>query len=106
MITLHFTNTDGKAHSLQVEENPTSSLMELLVEHHMDIAAVCGGIAGCGTCHIQVQKGLEKLHSPEDDEVFMLDTLPNYTSQSRLSCQLPLTQALDGMEFLIKGDGA
>ncbi len=106
MINLTVTDTDGSQRSIQVKPSRSSSLMEVLTRENFDVPAICGGMAGCGTCHIAVLKGGEVLHQPEDDEEFMLDSLPNYTEQSRLSCQIPLTQELDGMEIKVVGDGA
>ena len=106
MITIQVTDTDGSKRILQIDENPSGNLMEILTEENFDVPAICGGMAGCGTCHIGVMKGLEKLDTPEDDEEFMLDSLPNYQKESRLSCQLPLTEALDGAEIVVLGDGA
>lgn len=105
MITITVTDRDGSKRTIEFEENPSGSLMEILTDEGFDIPAICGGMAGCGTCHIGVIKGFEKLETPEEDEEFMLDSLPNLTDQSRLSCQLPLTQELDGMEVIVLGDG-
>ncbi|RMG69036.1 MAG: ferredoxin [Bacteroidetes bacterium] len=104
MITIHVKDTDGSRHTLETEVNPTANLMELLTEHRMDVAAICGGMASCGTCHVGFMKGGETLDNPEDDEAFMLETLPNYRPESRLSCQIPLTEALDGAEIEVWGD--
>ncbi len=106
MINIQVTDRNGSKRSLEIKPNPAGSLMEVLVEEGFDVPAICGGMAGCGTCHIGVVSGGEKLFAPEDDESFMLDSLPNYTKISRLSCQLPLTEQLDGMEIQVMGDGA
>ncbi|MEZ4777099.1 MAG: 2Fe-2S iron-sulfur cluster-binding protein [Bacteroidia bacterium] len=105
MISIHIEDRDGTKRTLEIEENPSGSLMEILTAENFDVPAICGGIAGCGTCHIAILKGGETLESPEEDEVFMLDSLSNYTPQSRLSCQLPLTRSLDGAEIKVLGDG-
>lgn len=105
MITLHVEDTDGSKRTIQIEENPSGSLMEILVEEGFDVPAICGGIAGCGTCHITLLKGYENLGEIEDDEDFMLETLANREESSRLSCQLSLTSDLDGAELRILKDG-
>lgn len=105
MIRFNVRHADNSLHPIEVEENPSSNLMELLVEHDYEIAAICGGIAGCGTCHIELLKGQEQLDPVEPEEEFLLDTLPNLTPRSRLSCQLPLRRNLDGVEFRVLGDG-
>ena len=105
MLQLQIEDTDGSIRSLKIKENPSGSLMEILTEEDFDVPAICGGMAGCGTCHIQVLEGLKGLPKPDDDEEFMLESLPNHTPMSRLSCQLMLTQALDGLQVKILGDG-
>ena len=105
MINIQVEDTNGTKKSLEIKENPSGSLMEVLVDEDFDVPAICGGMAGCGTCHIQVVKGNEQLETPDDDEAFMLESLPNLTKTSRLSCQLKLTPALDNLDIKILGDG-
>lgn len=104
MVTIHVEDTDGSKRSVSFKPNPSGNLMEILTEEGFDVAAICGGMAGCGTCHIQVRKGGEKLPKVEGDEEFMIDSLSNRTEQSRLSCQLDLSQDMDGMDVLVLGD--
>ncbi len=61
-------------------------------------------MALCATCHVQVLKGLEKLPEAGNDEMDMLDTLPDANFDSRLACQIRMTERLNGMIFKIKGD--
>ncbi|MBD2714631.1 2Fe-2S iron-sulfur cluster binding domain-containing protein [Microvirga sp. STR05] len=72
------------------------SLMELLKANEYDIQATCGGMALCGTCHIEVLAG-PALDEPSDDELAMLESLPVMSQGSRLSCQIRLTERLDGL---------
>ncbi|WNJ19971.1 2Fe-2S iron-sulfur cluster-binding protein [Pontibacter sp. G13] len=106
MIKIHVVDTDGSARTLEMEANPSSNLMEILTEENFDVPAICGGVASCGTCHITVKEGIEKLSKPEDDEEFMLDSLPNLTDNSRLACQVPLTEDVDGLSIVVLGDNA
>jgi len=105
MIKIHVEDTDGEKREISFEANPSSNLMEVLTAESFDVPAICGGMAGCGTCHIAVLNNADKLEKPEDDEEFMLDSLPNFQDGSRLSCQLPLTDALEGMQIKVLGDG-
>lgn len=72
------------------------SLMEVLKASDYPIAATCGGMALCATCHIEVLSDHE-LPPPSDDEGYMLDSLPAITDYSRLSCQIKLSPDLDGL---------
>lgn len=106
MIKIQVQDTDGSIRLLEVEEDPGSSLMEALVENDFDVPAICGGMASCGTCHLTFKKGFDKLGPKQDNELFMLDSLPNLTENSRLACQCPLNEKLDGAEVHILNDGA
>jgi 2Fe-2S ferredoxin len=76
------------------------SVMEGAVQNNIDgIVAECGGNCQCATCHVYVEdKFLDILDPPSDDEQAMLgSTAAERTSHSRLSCQIRVTSALDGM---------
>lgn len=105
MIKIKVEDRDGSKREVSFEANPSSNLMEVLTDENFDVPAICGGMAGCGTCHIQVVSGFDKLEEPETDEEFMLDSLPNLTDHSRLSCQISLTDELNEMEVKVLGDG-
>ncbi|MCX7743870.1 MAG: 2Fe-2S iron-sulfur cluster-binding protein [Flavobacteriales bacterium] len=104
LIEVTIIDKDGTSNTLQIPTGISLSLMEVLKGEGYPILATCGGMALCATCHVQVIKGYEKLHQPEDQEWAMLDTLPNYTPQSRLSCQLKIDETMDGMEFRVMGE--
>ncbi len=104
-ITIHIQLPDGQTHSLQAPTDMGLSLMEFLKGNEYDILATCGGMALCATCHVEVLNGFEQLDATSDDEYAMLDNLQNITDTSRLSCQLKLSEKLDGVTVKILGDG-
>ena len=104
-IKLNIQNPDNTITSLEAPTDMGLSLMEFLKANYYDILATCGGIALCATCHVQVINGFEKLNGITDDEYAMLDTLPNITGTSRLSCQLQLSEKLNNITVKIMGDG-
>jgi ferredoxin, 2Fe-2S len=104
-ITINVQLPDGQITSLQAPTDMGLSLMEFLKGNEYDILATCGGMALCATCHIEVLNGFEKLGDTSDDEYAMLDNLQNITDTSRLSCQLRLSDKLDGITVKILGDG-
>jgi len=104
-ITIYIENTDGTQVALQAPTDMGLSLMEFLKANEYEVLATCGGIALCATCHISVIKGNENLSEISNDEYAMLDTLPNITEDSRLSCQIKLSPQLDGLTVKIMGDG-
>ena len=104
-ITINVQNPDNTITSLQAPTDMGLSLMEFLKGNEYDILATCGGMALCATCHVEVIKGYDTLPEISDDEYAMLDTLPNITGTSRLSCQLRLSPEIDGITVKVMGDG-
>ena len=90
---------DGNEVTLEAPTDMSLSLMELLKANEYDILATCGGMALCATCCIDIIEGAEKLSEIGDDEYAMLDTLPDLLPNSRLSCQLPLNNEMDGLKL-------
>jgi ferredoxin len=104
-IKINVQNADETITTLQAPTDMGLSLMEFLKGNEYDILATCGGMALCATCHVEVITGFEKLPEISDDEYAMLDTLPNITGTSRLSCQLKLNPAMDNITVKVMGDG-
>ena len=104
-IKINIQNPDNSIATLEAPTDMGLSLMEFLKGNDYDILATCGGMALCATCHVEVVSGFESLSEITDDEYAMLDTLPNITPTSRLSCQLRLNDSLDNVIVKIMGDG-
>jgi ferredoxin len=104
MIHLTIEDRDGQRRPVEVPEEISLSLMEVLkaADHH--ILATCGGMALCATCHVQVLEGPEKYFHATDAELDLLDTLPDAQHDSRLACQLRISEDMDGMVFRIRGE--
>ena len=102
MITFEVKDTLGIIRTVEVPEDISLSLMEVLKASEYPILATCGGMALCATCHVEVTNGIENLGSPNDAELDMIDTLPNADSNSRLACQIRISEKLNGMQFLLK----
>lgn len=79
------------------------SLMEGAVNNSVEgIEADCGGVCACATCHIYVaQEWLEAAGPRTDIEEAMLDLANEVRDNSRLSCQVKVTDALDGLTLSI-----
>ncbi len=104
-ININIQNPDNSITQLQAPTDMGLSLMEFLKGNDYNIPATCGGMALCATCHVEVITGSEILPEISDDENAMLDTLPNITATSRLSCQLRLNENLNNITVRILGDG-
>jgi ferredoxin, 2Fe-2S len=75
------------------------TVMETAKKHQIDgIEAECGGACACATCHVYVDEAWrERTGSPSDMEEDMLDFAFDVRETSRLSCQIKVTEALDGL---------
>ncbi len=63
------------------------SILDIALNHGIEIDHACGGVSACATCHIKVKSGEKSCNEAEDFELDMLETAPGYSVQSRLSCQ-------------------
>ena len=99
-MKIFVTDQDGQEHELEGIEG--WRVMEIIRDHGLPIKAECGGCASCATCHIYVADDwLEKLHPMRDDEQDLLDTAPDVTDNSRLSCQILMSEELDGLKLTL-----
>ena len=82
-----------------VEAEPGMTVMEAAVKNLIPgIAAECGGACACATCHVYVDEAWrEATGNPAQMEEDMLDFAFDVRSESRLSCQIKVTDALDGL---------
>lgn len=82
-----------------VLEGTSGSVMELAVEHGVSgIDGDCGGVCSCATCHVHAQpEYFDKLSEATEIEKNMLELDDNVNEFSRLSCQLEISDALDGI---------
>ncbi|MCL4641192.1 MULTISPECIES: 2Fe-2S iron-sulfur cluster-binding protein [Olivibacter] len=103
MIHITVEDRTGSVETIEIPEDINLSLMEVLKASEYNILATCGGMALCATCHVEVLSGMEQLHEASDDELNMLDTLPDADENSRLACQIRLNEQLDGLHIKIKG---
>jgi 2Fe-2S ferredoxin len=99
MIVFDVVDRSGNKQTVEVPEEINLSLMEVLKASEYPILATCGGMALCATCQVEVAEGIEKLPSPTDTELDMLDQLPAATVNSRLACQIKIHENLNGAVF-------
>ncbi len=87
----------GKAHTIEVKTG--QSVMEGAVRHNIPgIVAECGGACSCATCHVYVDAAwFDKTGPRTPTEIDMLDYANDVRETSRLSCQIKVGDALDGL---------
>ena len=97
MPKITYIDNEGNSKTIDVENG--LSVMEGAIQNNIPgIDADCGGSMACATCHVYVEeKWLNKLSTAEDAEVDMIDMAYEPKKNSRLSCQLIVSDELDGL---------
>jgi ferredoxin, 2Fe-2S len=103
MARMIVVDRDGKEH--EVEGKSGLKIMEILRELDYGVAAICGGMCSCATCHVYVDpQWTARLPAMMSDEKELLSELSHYQENSRLSCQLDFTPELAGLRVSIAPD--
>ena len=97
MPKITYKDFQGNSKTIEVENGLT--VMEGAIQNNIPgIDADCGGSMACATCHVYVEENwLNKLPKAEDAEIDMIDMAYEPKKNSRLSCQLIVTNELDGL---------
>ncbi len=101
MPKLFVTTRDGTEHAVTGDAGLT--VMEVIRDNGFDeLLAMCGGSCSCATCHVYVaDDDLSRLPPIGVDENDLLDSSDHRATSSRLSCQLPFDEGLDGLRVTI-----
>ena len=100
MARMIVVDRDGKEH--EIEAKPGLKVMEILRELDYGVAAICGGLCSCATCHVYIGPSHPELFVPTSgDENDLLDGSAHRLPGSRLSCQVVLADNLDGLSVTI-----
>lgn len=101
MVKVTVVNRAGQ--ESQVDAGEGLSLMEVIRDNGFDeLLALCGGCCSCATCHVYVDPSFADALPPRsEDEDDLLDSSDHKTELSRLSCQVPVTAALEGLRVTI-----
>lgn len=100
MAKITFVTSDGESVTL---EGTSGSVMELAVSNNIKgIDGNCGGVCSCATCHVHVaSEDFDKTGAPNEMESDMLEFDDLTTEYSRLSCQLQISEELDGITLKV-----
>ncbi len=97
MPRITYVEFDGTPHEVTAEIG-ISLMLNAINNNVPGIDADCGGECSCATCHIILSdEWFDKLHEPSENEDAMLGLNPERTDTSRLSCQIPVTEDMDGL---------
>jgi 2Fe-2S ferredoxin len=101
MAKLVIVSTDGAEKEVEVKSG--FSVMEAIRDNGFDeLLALCGGCCSCATCHVIVDPAFaDMLPAMSEDENDLLDSSDHRVETSRLSCQIKMTDALDGLKVTI-----
>jgi 2Fe-2S ferredoxin len=103
MVDIYVRDRDGNERV--VTTAPGASLMEALRDAGTGVEGICGGNCSCGTCHVFIgEDWVALLTPPSAEETDMLDAVGEVVERrpsSRLGCQIPITEALDGITLEI-----
>lgn len=103
MPTIEVIDRNGQSH--EIDGTTGWSLMEVIRDKGLPIEAACGGCASCATCHVYVDADWEdKLNAKSEEEEDMLDLALEVQGNSRLSCQVKLTDDLNGLKVTLAPD--
>jgi len=104
-VKILVTDTRGAEHELEGLDG--WRVMEVIRDWGIGIKAECGGSCSCATCHVYVEDGwAAKLPGPSDDEEDLLYSTLDKKPNSRLSCQILLSEELDGLKVTIAPSAA
>ena len=95
--------TDRVGRTVEVDGQTGISVMENIRELDDSVDAICGGLCACATCHVYIDpEWMQKLPERGGEEAVMVGDSMNYDHQrSRLSCQIVLTDELDGLTLTV-----
>ena len=100
LINIKVTDRDGQKHQLNVRTD--DHLMDALREPTWGVAAICGGMCSCATCHVYVDEPwLEEFPEKDTDEQDLVEFLDFAKENSRLSCQLFLQPRHEGLSVTL-----
>lgn len=100
-INIKITDRNGTTHDIVAPTDMSMNLMEVMRSYELaedGTIGVCGGMCMCASCQVYIVDGAEKLQEMGDEEDAMLAEAYHVKDNSRLGCQIHITEDLDGLE--------
>ena len=97
-INIKLTDREGNQHKLTAPSDMQLNLMELCKSYDFPVQGICGGMAMCASCQVYIHSN-DLLKNRSNDEDAMLSEAFFVKENSRLGCQIQITQELDGLVF-------
>ncbi|MEN9348926.1 MAG: ferredoxin [Bacteroidota bacterium] len=105
IIKVTVVDRQGESHELDAPTDINMNMMELCKSYELPVEGTCGGMAMCATCHMYILSD-HSLPEKTDDEEAMLDQAFFVRGNSRLGCQIHLTNELDGLKVQLAEVGS
>ncbi len=102
-VLIKITDRDGVLHEVQAPTDMNMNIMELVRAYELapeGTIGICGGMAMCASCQCYIENDVA-LPEKSDDEEAMLSEAFNVKSNSRLGCQIHISEALEGLELVL-----
>ena len=100
MVKINFLDNNNKLK--EIEANDGSSLLEVSKKNSINLEGSCGGEMLCSTCHVYILSNhIDKLKKQTDEEKEILALTKNLKKNSRLACQIKITNKLKGLIFSV-----
>ncbi|HTH54449.1 MAG TPA: 2Fe-2S iron-sulfur cluster-binding protein [Cyclobacteriaceae bacterium] len=96
MIKVTVIDREGKPHLLDAPTDMNMNMMEICKAHELPVEGTCGGMALCASCQVYLESETE-LPEQSDAELAMLDQAFHVKDNSRLGCQIRITEEIDGI---------
>ncbi len=95
-ITIKVFDRQGAPHDIEAPTGMALNVMEVCRASDLDVEGTCGGMALCASCHCYVESDHDLLNRGDAEED-MLDQAFFVESNSRLGCQIPIAEEVDGL---------
>ncbi|MEX1003622.1 MAG: 2Fe-2S iron-sulfur cluster-binding protein [Crocinitomicaceae bacterium] len=103
-ITIHIIDREGKQHDLEAPTDMSMNIMEVCRSYELPVEGRCGGMAMCATCMCYLESDHE-LPGQSDSELDMLDEAFFVEDNSRLGCQIHVSDEIDGIVLRLAPEG-
>lgn len=100
-VTIHITDRNGVRHTVEAPTDMNMNLMELVRAYELaeeGTIGICGGMAMCASCQCYVLNDVALPEKSADEEAMLWEAF-NVKENSRLGCQIFITEAIDGLEI-------
>ena len=95
-VSITIIDRDGRSKMVEAPTDMGLNVMELCKMNDTEVEGTCGGMALCASCQVYVESDHD-LAAPSDDELNMLDQAFDVLPNSRLGCQIKISDAIDGL---------